>query len=248
MGKLDGKIAVITAATSGMALATAKRFVQEGAYVFITGRNKDRLDAAVKAIGRNVTGVQAGLFRRAGRTRQTLRHGKEEKGRIDVLFASAGVGEFKGLEEVTEEHFDWTFNTNVRGNLFTVQKALPLLTDNASVFLNGSIASMKGIPRLGVYAAVKAAVRSFARTWLLEFKDRGIRFNILSPGTIDTPAITALGGDDVDAMKASFSSAIPRGTMGTPEEIANVALFLASDESSFVNGVELFVDGGTAQV
>ena len=148
---------------------------------------------------------------------------------------------------MTEEHFDWTFNTNVRGTLFTVQKALPLLTDKASVFLNGSIASIKGFPRFGVYSASKAAVRSFARTWLLEFKERGIRFNILSPGTIDTPALNALGGD-AEAAKASFASAIPRGTMGTPDEIANVALFLASDESSFVNGVELFVDGGTAQV
>jgi NAD(P)-dependent dehydrogenase (short-subunit alcohol dehydrogenase family) len=247
MGKLDGKIAVITAATSGMALATAKRFVQEGAWVFITGRNKDRLDAAVKEIGSNVTGVQADSSNLSDLDKlfETV---KKQKGRIDVLFASAGVGEFKGLEEVTEEHFDQTFNTNVRGTLFTVQKALPLLTDKASVFLNGSIASVKGFPRFGVYSASKAAVRSFARTWLLEFKDRGIRFNILSPGTIDTPAITALGGEAADAIKASLSSAIPRGTMGTPEEIANVALFLASDESSFVNGVELFVDGGTAQV
>jgi NAD(P)-dependent dehydrogenase (short-subunit alcohol dehydrogenase family) len=247
MGKLDGKIAVITAATSGMALATAKRFVQEGAWVFITGRNKDRLDAAVKEIGSNVTGVQADSSKLSDLDKlfETV---KKQKGRIDVLFASAGVGEFKGLEEVTEEHFDQTFNTNVRGTLFTVQKALPLLTDKASVFLNGSIASVKGFPRFGVYSASKAAVRSFARTWLLEFKERGIRFNILSPGTIDTPAITALGGEAADAVKASLSSAIPRGTMGTPEEIANVALFLASDESSFVNGVELFVDGGTAQV
>lgn len=243
MGKLNGKVAVITAATSGMALATAKLFVEEGAYVFITGRRQDKLDEAVKLIGRNVTGVQgdAGNLADLDRLYDTV---KREKGKIDILFASAGRGELLKLEDVTEEHFDQTFDLNVRGTLFTVQKALPLFNDNGSIFLNGSIASIKGIPEFGVYSASKAAVRCFARTWLLELKDRGIRVNVLSPGTIDTPILDPLG----EEAKEMFKSLIPRGQMGRPEEIATVALFLASSDSSFVNGIELFVDGGTAQV
>jgi NAD(P)-dependent dehydrogenase (short-subunit alcohol dehydrogenase family) len=243
MGKLDGKVAVITGATSGMALATAKLFVEEGAYVFITGRRKDKIDEAVKLIGRNVTGVQgdAGNLADLDRLYETV---KREKGSIDILFASAGVGELVKLEDVTEEHFDNTFDVNVRGTLFTVKKALPLFNDNGSIFLNGSIASIKGFPAFGVYSASKAAVRSFARTWLLELKDRGIRVNVLSPGTIDTPILDPLG----EEAKEFFKSQIPRGEMGRPEEIATVALFLASSDSSFVNGIELFVDGGTAQV
>jgi NAD(P)-dependent dehydrogenase (short-subunit alcohol dehydrogenase family) len=243
MGKLDGKVAVITGATSGMALATAKLFVEEGAYVFITGRRKDKLDEAVKLIGRNVTGVQgdAGNLADLDRLYETV---KREKGSIDILFASAGVGELVKLEDVTEEHFDNIFGVNVRGTLFTVKKALPLFNNNGSIFLNGSIASIKGFPAFGVYSASKAAVRSFARTWLLELKDRGIRVNILSPGTIDTPILDPLGPD----AKEHFKSLIPRGEMGRPEEIATVALFLASSDSSFVNGIELFVDGGTSQV
>jgi NAD(P)-dependent dehydrogenase (short-subunit alcohol dehydrogenase family) len=243
MGKLDGKVAVITGATSGMALATAKLFVDEGAYVFITGRRQDKLDEAVKLIGRNVTGVQgdAGNLADLDRLYETV---KREKGSIDILFASAGVGELVKLEDVTEEHFDKTFGVNARGTLFTVKKALPLFNNNGSIFLNGSIASIKGFPAFGVYSASKAAVRSFARTWLLELKDRGIRVNILSPGTIDTPILDPLGPD----AKELFKSLIPRGEMGRPEEIATVALFLASSDSSFVNGIELFVDGGTAQV
>ena len=243
MGKLEGKVAVITAATSGMALATAKLFVAEGAYVFITGRRKEKLDEAVKAIGRNVTGVQgdAANLEDLDRLYATV---KREKGKIDVLFASAGRGELATLDQVTEEHFDTTFDLNVRGTLFTVQKALPLFNDNGSIFLNGSIASIKGFPSFGVYSASKAAVRSFARTWLLELKDRRIRVNILSPGTIDTPILDPLGTDAKEYLKAQ----IPRGEMGRPEEIATVALFLASNDSSFVNGIELFVDGGTAQI
>ncbi len=243
MGKLEGKVAVITAATSGMALATAKLFVEEGAYVFITGRRQDKLDEAVKLIGRNVTGVQgdAGNLADLDRLYETV---KREKGKIDILFASAGRGELLKLEDVTEEHFDQIFDLNVRGTLFTVQKALPLFNNNGSIFLNGSIASMKGFPEFGVYSASKAAVRSFARTWLLELKDRGIRVNVLSPGTIDTPILDPLG----EEAKKNFKSLIPRGEMGRPEEIATVALFLASSDSSFVNGIELFVDGGTAQV
>src|SRR6201987_1549708 len=243
MGKLEGKVAVITAATSGMALATAKLFVEEGAYVFITGRRKEKLDEAAKIIGKNVTGVQGDSANLADLDRlyETV---KREKGKVDILFASAGQGELATLPEVTEEHFDKIFDLNVRGTLFTVQKALPIFNDNRSIFLNGSIASIKGFPGFGVYSASKAAVRSFARTWLLELKDRGIRVNILSPGTIDTPVLDPLGPD----AKERFKALIPRGEMGRPEEIATVALFLASSDSSFVNGIELYVDGGTAQI
>jgi NAD(P)-dependent dehydrogenase (short-subunit alcohol dehydrogenase family) len=243
MGKLGGKVAVITAATSGMALATAKLFVEEEAYVFITGRRREKLDEAVKAIGRNVTGVQgdASNLDDLDRLYETV---CKEKGKIDVLFASAGFGEFAMIGEVTEQHFDKTFSVNVRGTLFTVQKALPLLNDGGSIIMNGSIAGIKGFPAFGVYSASKAALRSFARTWLVELKDRKIRVNVISPGTIDTPALDPLGAD----AKAYFKTLIPRGEIGRPEEIATVALFLASNDSSFVNGVELFVDGGTSQI
>jgi NAD(P)-dependent dehydrogenase (short-subunit alcohol dehydrogenase family) len=243
MGKLKGKVAVITAATSGMALATAKLFVEEGAYVFITGRRQDALDKAVKAIGRNVTGVQgdAGVLADLDRLYDVV---KREKGKIDILFASAGAGELTKIGEVTEEGFDKIFDLNVRGTLFTVQKALPLFNDGGSIFMNGSIAGIKGFPNFSVYSASKAAVRSFARTWLVDLKDRNIRVNVLSPGTIDTPILDPLGPE----MKEAFKSLIPRGEMGRPEEIATAALFLASSDSSFVNGIELFVDGGTAQI
>jgi NAD(P)-dependent dehydrogenase (short-subunit alcohol dehydrogenase family) len=243
MGKLNGKVAVITAATSGMALATAKLFVEEGAYVFITGRRQDKLDEAVKAIGKNVTGVQGDAANLADLDRlyDTV---KKEKGKIDILFASAGRGEFAPIGQITEQHFDETFDLNVRGTLFTVQKALPLFTDGGSILLNASIVSIKGFPAFGVYAASKAAVRSFARTWVNDLKDRKIRVNVISPGPIDTPALDGIGED----AKEGFKSMIPRGTMGRSEEIATVALFLASDDSSFVNGIELFVDGGTAQI
>jgi NAD(P)-dependent dehydrogenase (short-subunit alcohol dehydrogenase family) len=243
MGKLEGKVAVITAATSGMALATAKLFVEEGAYVFITGRRQDALDKAVKAIGRNVTGVQgdAGVLADLDRLYEVV---KREKGKIDILFASAGAGELVKIGEVTEEGFDKIFDLNVRGTLFTVQKALPLFNDGGSIFMNGSIAGIKGFANFSVYSASKAAVRSFARTWLVDLKDRNIRVNVLSPGTIDTPILDPLGPE----MKETFKSLIPRGEMGRPEEIATAALFLASSDSSFVNGIELFVDGGTAQI
>ncbi len=243
MGKLEGKVAVITAATSGMALATAKLFVEEGAYVFITGRRQDKLDEAVKAIGRNVTGVQGDVANLddLDRLYATVR---KEKGRIDVLFASAGFGEGGKLGDITEEQFDKTFNINVRGTLFSVQKALPLFSDGGSIIMNGSIAGSKGFPAFSVYAASKAAVRSFARGWLVDLKERNIRVNTLSPGTIDTPALDPLGA----AAKESFTALIPRGKMGRPEEIATAVLFLASSDSSFVNGIELFVDGGTAQI
>ena len=243
MGKLDGKVAVITAATSGMALATAKLFVEEGAYVFITGRRQEKLDDAVKAIGRNVTGVQGDAANLADLDRlyETV---KKEKGYIDVLFASAGQGGRAMLGSVTEEQFDTTFGLNVRGTLFTVQKALPLIRDGGSIVMNGSIASVKGMPGRSVYGASKAALRSFARTWLVELKDRKIRVNVMSPGPIDTPAMENMPPE----MKEQFRSMIPRKELGRPEEIATAVLFLASGDSSFVNGSELSVDGGLAQI
>jgi NAD(P)-dependent dehydrogenase (short-subunit alcohol dehydrogenase family) len=244
MGKLEGKVAVITGGSSGMALASAKRFVEEGAYVFITGRRQEQLDQAVKVIGRNVTGVRgdASNLDDLDRLFDTV---KREKGKIDILYASAGWGESVPLGEITEQHFDTIFDLNTRGTLFTVQKALPLINDGGSIFMTGSVASLKGFPGFGVYAASKAALRSFARTWLNELKGRNIRVNVLGPGPIATPmqdeAITP------DAKKM-FESLIPRGTMGRPEEIAGAALFLASDDSSFVNGVELNVDGGFSAI
>ncbi len=243
MGKLDGKVAVITAGTSGMALATAKLFVEEGAYVFITGRDQGRLDEAVKSIGRNVTGVQGDAANLADLDRlyETV---KREKGLIDVLFASAGLGGRAALGSITEEYFDAMFDLNVRGTLFTVQKALPLFRDGGSILMNGSIASVKGFPGSSVYSASKAAVRALARAWLVELKDRRIRVNVLSPGPIDTAAMERLPAGARD----QFAAIIPRGELGRPEEIATVALFLASSDSSFVNGVELNVDGGTAQI
>jgi NAD(P)-dependent dehydrogenase (short-subunit alcohol dehydrogenase family) len=244
MGKLEGKVAVITGGSSGMALASAKRFVEEGAYVFITGRRQEQLDQAIKLIGRNVTGVRgdAANLDDLDRLFETV---KREKGKIDILYASAGWGEATPLGEITEQHFDKIFDLNTRGTLFTVQKALPLLNDGGSIFMTGSVASIKGFPGFGVYAASKAALRSFARTWLNELKGRNIRVNVLGPGPIATPmqdeAITP-------EAKKMFESLIPRGTMGRPEEIAGAALFLASDDSSFVNGVELNVDGGFSAI
>jgi NAD(P)-dependent dehydrogenase (short-subunit alcohol dehydrogenase family) len=243
VGKLAHKIAVITGATSGMALATAKLFVDEGAYVFITGRDQTRLDRAVKTIGRNVTGVQgdAGNLADLDRLYETV---KREQGRLDVLFASAGYAEFAAIGDVTEEQFDKIIGLNVRGTLFTVQKALPLFSDGGSIILNGSIASSKGFPAFGVYNASKAAVRSFARTWTVDLKARNIRVNTLSPGTIETNILDGVPKETVD----SFVALIPRGKIGQPEEIATAALFLASSDSSFVTGIELFVDGGVAQI
>ena len=243
MKKLENKVAVITGGTSGMALATAKLFVEEGAYAFITGRDKARLDKAVKEVGRNVTGVlgDAANLDDVDRLYETVR---KEKGKIDILFASAGRGELAAIGEVTEEHFDKIVGLNVRGTLFTVQKALPLFNDGGSIILNGSSASIKGFPGFGVYSASKAAIRSFARTWTVDLKARNIRVNVLSPGTIDTPILEPLGKEAID----QFVSLIPRGTIGRPEEIATAALFLASSDSSFVTGVELFVDGGYAQI
>jgi NAD(P)-dependent dehydrogenase (short-subunit alcohol dehydrogenase family) len=240
--KLQGKLAVITGGTSGIGLATAKLFVKEGAYVFITGRRQKELDAAVQAIGRNVTGVQGDVARLADLDR--LYEAVKTKGRIDVVFANAGVAEFAPLGKITEEHFDKLFDTNVKGTLFTVQQALPLLNDGGSIILNGSVGSVKGTPAFGVYGATKAALRSFVRTWPSDLKDRHIRSNVVSPGPTDTPIVD---GQPEDAI-ARIVSTIPMGRMGEPDEIAKAALFLASDDSSFVTGIELFVDGGRGQV
>jgi len=241
--KLEGKTAVITGGTDGIGFATAKRFVEEGAYVFITGRRQKALDEAVKAIGTNVAGVQGDIAQLADLDRLYETVADTGK-RIDIVFANAGVGEFVPFGAVTEEHFDKLFNINVRGTLFTVQTALPLLNDGGSIILNGSVASVKGTAAFGVYAASKAALRSFVRTWTTDLKDRRIRSNVLSPGPIDTPLASRQSPD----MIARIVSTIPMGRMGTPEEVANVALFLASDDSSFVTGIELFVDGGRGQV
>jgi len=243
MGKLDGKVAVITGATSGMALASAKLFVEEGAYVFITGRRQDQLDEAVKTIGRNVTGVQGDVAKLADLDR-LFATVKKEKGHIDVLFASAGQGSATPLGSITEEEFDRIFGLNVRGTLFTVQKAMPLFRDGGSIILNTSIAGVKGMATRTVYSASKAAVRSFARTWVVELKDRRIRVNALSPGPIDTAAMAGMPPE----AKEQFRSMIPRQEFGQPKEIATVALFLASGDSSFVNGIELYVDGGISQI
>src|ERR1700728_4419727 len=240
--KLEGKTAVMTGGTEGIGLATGKLFVKEGAYVFITGRRQKELDEAVKAIGNNVTGVQGDVATLADLDR--LYEAVKTKGGIDVVFANAGVAEFAPLGKITEEHFDRLFNINVKGTLFTVQKALPLMNDGGSIVINGSVGSVKGTPAFGVYGATKAALRSFVRTWTMDLKDRHIRSNVISPGPTDTPVID---GQPEDAI-ARIVSTIPMGRMGDPDEIAKAALFLASDDSSFVTGIELFVDGGRAKV
>lgn len=245
---LEGKIAVVTGGSTGIGLATAKRFVAEGAYVFITGRRQAELDAAVAEIGVNVTGVKADSSRLEDLDRlyDTV---SADKGRIDVLFANAGGGEFAPLGAITEQGFDSTFGTNVKGVLFTVQKALPLLVDGASVILTGSTTSIKGTATFSVYSATKAAVRNFARSWALDLADRKIRVNVLSPGPIRTPGLLGLFPEDShDATLDQFAAGIPLGRVGDPDEVGKVALFLASDASSFVNAVELFVDGGVAQI
>jgi len=244
MGKLEGKVAVVTGGSSGLALESAKRFVEEGAYVFITGRRQEVLDEAVKLIGRNVTGVR-GDSANLDDLDRLFDIVKREKGRIDILYASAGWGEGAMLGDITEDHFDATFGLNTRGTLFTVQKALPLINDGGSIFMTGSTASIKGFPSFSVYAASKAALHAFARAWLNELKGRNIRVNVLSPGPTATPMQQKVLTEEGRRM---FESVIPRGTMGRPEEIAAAALFLASDDSSFVNGVDLAVDGGLSAV
>jgi NAD(P)-dependent dehydrogenase (short-subunit alcohol dehydrogenase family) len=242
MGKLEGKVAVITGGTAGIGLAAAKLFAAEGAYVFITGRRQKELDDAVEEIGDNVTGVQGDVANLADLDR--LYETVAANGRIDILFANAGLGEFARLEDLTEEHFDKIFGINVTGALFTVQKALPLLNDGGSIILTGSVASVKGTPAFAVYGASKAAIRNFVRGWTVELKDRRIRSNVLSPGPIATLQSVSAPRENMERLV----STIPMGRMGEPGEVAKAALFLASDDSSFVTGIELFVDGGRAQI
>jgi NAD(P)-dependent dehydrogenase (short-subunit alcohol dehydrogenase family) len=249
MNNLERKVAVITGGNSGIGLATAQRFVSDGAYVFITGRRQSELDAAVKQIGKNITGVQGDVSNLADLDRLYATV-KKQKGRIDILFANAGVGELVPLGAITEAHFDKTFSINVKGLLFTVQKALPLFQDGGSIILNASIAASKGVEASSVYNATKAAIRSFARTWTVELKQRKIRVNAISPGMIETPGLNGLAKsqEQLEQFKTSFVSTIPMGRTGSPDEVANVVSFLASDDSSYVTGIELSVDGGVAQI
>jgi NAD(P)-dependent dehydrogenase (short-subunit alcohol dehydrogenase family) len=249
MGKLEGKIALITGGNSGIGLATAKRFVNEGAYVFITGRREPELAAAVKEIGRNISGVQ-GDVSNPGDLDRLFAQIKQEKGKLDIVFANAGVAKYSPFGQITEELYDSIFNINVKGLLFTVQKALPLLSDGASIILNASIVGSKGFPANSVYSATKAAVRSFARTWTTDLKDRRIRVNAVSPGATDTPGLSDLlaSAEVGNERLKMISNSVPLGRLGTPDEIAKAVLFLASDDSSYITGTELFVDGGFAQV
>jgi NAD(P)-dependent dehydrogenase (short-subunit alcohol dehydrogenase family) len=249
MGKLEGKIALVTGGNSGIGLATAKQFVNEGAYVFITGRRDAELAAAVKEIGRNITGIQGDVSNLSDLDRLFAQI-KREKGELDIVFANAGIAKYSAFGEITEDLYDSIFDINVKGVLFTVQKALPLLPDGASIILNSSIVGSKGLSSNSVYSATKAAVRSFARTWTTDLKDRRIRVNAVSPGSIDTPGLNELlaSSEVGEQRKKVISNSIPLGRFGTSEEIAKAVVFLASDDSSYVTGTELFVDGGFAQV
>jgi NAD(P)-dependent dehydrogenase (short-subunit alcohol dehydrogenase family) len=249
MGRLEGKIAVITGANSGIGLASAKRFVAEGAHVYIAGRRQEELDKAVAAIGAGVTAVQGDVSRLDDLDRlfATVR---DESGRIDVLFANAGLGAMAPIGAITEASFDLVFDVNVKGTLFTVQKALPLMQAGGSIILTGSTTASMGTPAFSVYSATKAAIRNFARSWALDLKGAGIRVNVLSPGATETPGLLnglARSGQQ-DALLAGLIAQTPLGRMGLPDETAAVALFLASDDSSFMTGSEVFVDGGMAQV
>jgi NAD(P)-dependent dehydrogenase (short-subunit alcohol dehydrogenase family) len=249
MNKLEGKIALMTGGNSGIGLATAKQFVHEGAYVFITGRREPELAGAVKEIGINVSGVQGDVSDLDDLDRLFAQINRE-KGRLDVVFANAGGAKFAPLGKITEEHYDAIFNINVKGLLFTVQKALPLMPDGATIILNASIVASKGLPDWSVYSATKAAVRSFARTWTTDLKARRIRVNAVSPGSIDTPGLSELlaSADVGEQRKKMIANSVPLGRFGTPDEIAKAVVFLASDDSSYITGTELFVDGGFAQV
>src|SRR5919197_760248 len=246
--KLEGKVAVITGGSSGIGLATAKRFTSEGARVYITGRRQSELDEAVKEIGYNAIGVQGDVSNLADLDRLygTV---KQQKDQIDILFANAGVGEISPLGQITEAHFDKSFGVNVRGTLFTVQKALPLMPDGASIVVNASVASFKGLPALSVYAASKAALRSFARSWSVDLKDRNIRVNVISPGMVITPILNVFGSDQqIEEFRTQYNATAPLGRPGTPDEIAKAVEFLASNDSSYITGIELSVDGGWAQI
>jgi NAD(P)-dependent dehydrogenase (short-subunit alcohol dehydrogenase family) len=249
--RLDGKIALITGGNSGIGLATAHRFVQEGAFVFITGRRQSELDRAVKEIGKNIIGVQGDISNLADLDRlyDTV---KQQKDRIDILFANAGVADVAPLGSITESHFDKIFNINVKGLLFTVQKALPLLQDGGSVILTSSVGGSKGFEGVSVYSATKAAVRSFARSWTVDLKQRKIRVNAVSPGMISTPMLSGQGmglsEEQVEQFKKSVLNSVPLSRVGNPDEIAKAVAFLASDDSSYITGIELFIDGGLAQI
>jgi len=247
--KLNGKVALVTGGNSGIGLATAKRFVSEGAYVFITGRRQKELDAAAKEIGKNVTAVQGDVSNLADLDRLFAQI-KKEKGKVDIVFANAGVAKYAPLGKITEELYDSIFNINIKGVLFTVQKALSLLRDGGSIILNASIVASKGFSSNSVYSATKAAVRSFARTWTTDLKNRRIRVNVVSPGAIDTPGLRDLfaSSETGQERKTMISQTVPLGRLGTPDEIAKAVVFLASDDASYITGVELFVDGGIAQV
>lgn len=249
MGKLEGKVVVITGANSGIGLATAKRFASEGARLFITGRRQAELDAAVSEIGGNTTGIQGDVSKIVDLDR-LFEQVRQQAGRIDVLFANAGGGSFLPLEAITEEHFDQIFGINVKGVAFTVQKALPLLGEGSSVILTGSTTGVKGTLAFSVYSATKAAVRNFARTWAIELAPRGIRVNVLSPGATSTPGLHGLAATPEQDLEIQqmLASAAPLGRVGHPDEIAAAALFLASADSSFMTGSEIFVDGGLAQI
>jgi NAD(P)-dependent dehydrogenase (short-subunit alcohol dehydrogenase family) len=247
MSKLDGKVAVVTGGNSGIGLATAKRFVDDGAYVFVTGRRKPELDAAVAELGRNATAVQGDVTKMADLDRlfDTVR---KAKGRIDVLFANAGYASPARLDEITEEQYEHHFDINVKGVLFTVQKALPLMRSGASIILNGSIVASKGFPNLSLYSATKGAVRSFARTWTTDLKERRIRVNVVSPGVIDTPGIRQLDAAASQPFLGMSPALFPLGVPGRPEQIAAAVSFLASDDANYITGIELFVDGGFCQI
>jgi NAD(P)-dependent dehydrogenase (short-subunit alcohol dehydrogenase family) len=249
-GKLEGKIALVTGGSSGIGLATAQSFIHEGAFVYITGRRQSELDKAVKAIGGSqLTAVRADASSLSDLDR-LFEQIKREKGRLDIVFANAGGGSFAPIGSITEELYQQTFDTNVKGVLFTVQKALPLVPDGGSIILNASIAGIKGMPAFSVYSATKAAVRSFARTWTTDLKDRGIRVNVISPGPIKTPILDGLAETDEQrqGILQQLTSMVPLGRMGEPDEIGKAAVFLASQDASFIAGAELFVDGGSAQV
>jgi NAD(P)-dependent dehydrogenase (short-subunit alcohol dehydrogenase family) len=249
MNKLAGKVALVTGGNGGLGLAAAKRFVAEGATVYISGRRQKELDSAVREIGAGVTALQGDVSNLADLDRMfaTIR---EQSGRLDILFANAGIGEFLPLGHITEGHFDRIFDINVKGTVFTVQKALPLMRAGGTIVINGSMVSIKGMPAFSVYAATKAALRSFARTWSVDLKGSGIRINVVSPGTVITPGYKRSGMSDaqIDQIKEGVAATAPLGRVGTEDEIASAVVFLASDESSYMTGADLFVDGGVAQV